>query len=561
MLGTGEIRRAREFFARIRGILGATLSAFRLWLLLVAGLGGFLVLQAYSLDQEGQMRRLFLSQRAGIAARTEQALRASDLERTLQMVKIGEFFASSDRLAKPLREEDSAALIKTAATLASNVLVSLDADEIFLYSRTLKPLFTVSPAPRYPELYDLVLMVADTHLPAARILCSPKLVCVQYVAVPVLYQGADAGVVVIGAGLGYGLEAFARGTNIQLAVERCGPSHDEDAGDDAAARVFLPAANPDLPSGYCYTAHFDTRAEMEALTQTKRHTQQSAAVGVLILSGLLLAAFVIEFQLDRRRRREEEAARTQAAEALAQERADFIEKVSHSFEAERRAIAQDLHDEFGQHLVAIRFDLRALTKHLSGQADIKFLLQHINDHINALHEAIRSLTDKLRPALLDTLGLQGSLESLVAESQKAMPDCDISFAAQPAPLGLPFSSCLDDSCQVALYRIAQEGLTNAVKYSGASRIEVELRAHCAKSSVELDIRDNGVGFNPRSMGRGVGLAGMRDRVTALGGSLAVHTVPGKGVYLHVSLPCVQRSFCETREGPVSFIAAPPVGRA
>lgn len=555
MLVTGNIKRAREFFARIRGVLGATLSAFRLWLLLVASLAGFLILQAYSLDQEGQMRRLFLSQRASIAARTEQALRASDLERTQQMVKLGEFFASTERLAKPLYEENSAALIRTAATLVSNVLVSLDADEIFFYSRALKPLFAVSPAPRYAELYDLALIVADTHLPGSRILCDQKMVCVQYVAVPVLYRGEDAGIVLIGSGLGYNLKSFAQGTNIQLAVERCNLGGGEDE-DETAARISLPLANPDLPAGYCYTAHFDTRAELEALTQTKRHTQQSATVGVLILSGLLLVAFVIEFQLERRRLREDAAAKTRAAEALAQERAEFIEKASHSFEAERRAIARDLHDEFGQHLVAIRFDLRAITRHISDRPDIKFLVQHISGHINALHDAIRSLTDRLRPALLDTLGLQGSLESLVAESRKPLPDCDISFVAQPDPLGMPFSSCLDDSCQVALYRLAQEGLTNAVKHSGASKIEVVLCAHCASHSVDLEIRDNGRGFDPQNLGAGVGLRGMQDRATALGGTLTLDTAPGKGAHVRVSLPCVQRSFCAARRESSSLVAAP-----
>lgn len=180
-------------------------------------------------------------------------------------------------------------------------------------------------------------------------------------------------------------------------------------------------------------------------------------------------------------------------------------------EAERRALARELHDEFGQHLTAIRADAAAL---LGPRADVVTAQRSgraIEDTASTLMGLLRSMLERLRPASLDDLGLCVAMEDLVAGFRARNPDMVVS-------LDLPSSVDLDEERAIALYRVAQEALTNVARHAHASRVLVRL---ISDPLVELRVEDDGRGIADHAQMRGFGLLGMRERMDSCGGALEV----------------------------------------
>ena len=194
-----------------------------------------------------------------------------------------------------------------------------------------------------------------------------------------------------------------------------------------------------------------------------------------------------------------------------------------------RRIAYELHDTAGQLLATVHFALDAAERRL-GPASANALVP-VRTRLEEVELELRRLSHELRPTLLDHLGLVPALRELAqgvsTRSGLGIQVHDGTTERLPAPV------------ETALYRIAQEAFTNAIRHSRATRVEVRV-AH-GPAAVHCTITDNGVGFErvtPDSSraGSGLGLAGMAERLSPLGGSMRIETSPGRGVRLDIHIP-------------------------
>lgn len=200
-------------------------------------------------------------------------------------------------------------------------------------------------------------------------------------------------------------------------------------------------------------------------------------------------------------------------------------------EAERRRIARELHDETGQVLTAIRLELGLLARQVEGNVPARDALDRALDLTGRALETIRATVRGLRPAALDDLGLVPAVEAL-AEEFSGRTGVIVDLSAQEPPEDIP------PEVEVALYRIFQEALTNVARHAEARRVRASITVE--KRSVVIVVQDDGRGFDPARITKAgdarAGLAGMRERLLGLGGSLDVTTAPGQGVRLEARMP-------------------------
>jgi two-component system, NarL family, sensor histidine kinase UhpB len=206
------------------------------------------------------------------------------------------------------------------------------------------------------------------------------------------------------------------------------------------------------------------------------------------------------------------------------ERRESSRRTLAALEGERRRIARELHDEIGQRLTGTLL----LLGNLAPDAP-----EGLRPRVRAIQEDLRSTLDEvgvlawqLRPGILDDLGLLRALEALVESVTEQAP-----FRVRAAlPARLP---PLAPETELAVYRIAQEALTNAVRHAGAHSVELELAVD--RDVLTLAVADEGDG-PPRELREGAGIQGMRERAVSIGGTLAVDSGPGPGVRVLLELP-------------------------
>jgi signal transduction histidine kinase len=197
-------------------------------------------------------------------------------------------------------------------------------------------------------------------------------------------------------------------------------------------------------------------------------------------------------------------------------------------EDERGHLARELHDELGALLTAAKLDVARLKSRLGAQPtpEVSQRLQHLTDALNSGIALKRRIIEDLRPSSLSNLGLTASLEILAREFSERS-GIEISTGLEQVNL--------DESCQLTVYRLVQESLTNVGKYAEAKQVEISVRDFA--NHVEVEIKDDGKGFNVREIRPSThGLAGMRHRVEAAGGRLTVSSTPGKGTRISAALP-------------------------
>ncbi|WP_127475975.1 PAS domain-containing sensor histidine kinase [Sulfurivermis fontis] len=201
-------------------------------------------------------------------------------------------------------------------------------------------------------------------------------------------------------------------------------------------------------------------------------------------------------------------------------------------EEERANLARELHDELGQSLTAIRAEAECV---LQLNRDRSALISECASSINAVagqvYVTVRGMMRRLRPSLLDDLGLVAALEELLQQWHGHHPEVVLESSLS-APPSLP------QTVELTAYRIAQEALTNISKHAAASRVTVSLRP--AAGRLELCVRDDGVGIDKRAADRGFGLLGMRERALVVGGEFHVSTGPGTGTTVRAVLPLTER---------------------
>ncbi|MBK5095894.1 MAG: hypothetical protein JJE32_09485, partial [Deltaproteobacteria bacterium] len=198
-------------------------------------------------------------------------------------------------------------------------------------------------------------------------------------------------------------------------------------------------------------------------------------------------------------------------------------------EKERAAVSRELHDELGQVLTALRIDAGWLRDRLGGTdgkaAERALMMGTLID--NAIDE-VRGIATRLRPGVLDDLGLVDALEWFSMDFEKRTGIL-CAFAHRDVP-------DVNDTVATAAYRIAQETFTNAVRHSSATRVDVSLTAE--DGLLSLSVADNGRGFDTKNLldSRGLGVAGMRERAALIGGTLEIHSRPGKGTRVVLDVP-------------------------
>jgi PAS domain S-box-containing protein len=203
-----------------------------------------------------------------------------------------------------------------------------------------------------------------------------------------------------------------------------------------------------------------------------------------------------------------------------------------SQEKERTAIARELHDELGQVLTALRMDAVWMQERLKGNdPNIAERTLTMCDLIDKTIKDVRSIAIRLRPGVLDDLGLVDALEWLTSDFEnRSGITCVFENSDVPE---------LNETVSTAAYRICQEAMTNVARYAEASRVSVVLKAE--DNILSLSVRDDGKGFNTEGLSEfeGVGIAGMRERATLAGGSLEVMSEEGKGCHVLFKVPIRQ----------------------
>lgn len=202
-------------------------------------------------------------------------------------------------------------------------------------------------------------------------------------------------------------------------------------------------------------------------------------------------------------------------------------------EEERKSLARDLHDELGQYLTAIRTDAAALLEMSKTRfPEAREGAQAIVDVTLQVMHIIGAILQRLRPEVLDQLGLRPSLIELIATWRQRNQNVSC-ILKLPENINTP-----DEQVSLTAYRVVQECLTNVARHAQARRVEIELRLFRdgrLGKCLEINVSDDGTGFDPETP-EGFGLCGMRERVEGLGGTLAVDSAPQAGTRIRAILP-------------------------
>lgn len=258
-------------------------------------------------------------------------------------------------------------------------------------------------------------------------------------------------------------------------------------------------------------------------TETKLHAEELQQARDALESRVIERTSELETALNRL---QEE---TGEREKIENERRDLLQRVVHLQEAERARVSRELHDNLGQHMVAVLLHLDTFQRRLSQSGseaagyDLNELRKVVNDLIRATHRQ----SWELRPAELDELGLEVAIENYL-QQWTANTGIPVDFQASNAD-AVP----LEAEVMIALYRVVQEALTNVARHAKATLVEVKLDL---KKPVCVSIRDNGSGFDPHQVKKRLGLLGMQERLEIVGGNLEIDASPGRGTRIRARVP-------------------------
>jgi signal transduction histidine kinase len=215
---------------------------------------------------------------------------------------------------------------------------------------------------------------------------------------------------------------------------------------------------------------------------------------------------------------------------------ELSRKILDAQENERKRVAQEIHDSIGGSLAAIKFALEEKLESMGQNPSPEGIsLEKIISHVDEAINESRRISVNLRPSLLDDLGLLATLSWFCREFGKLYPDIQIEKQLDVDEDEIP------EMLKVVIYRVLQEAMNNVAKHSDAKRVRLHLvKRH---DRIELDVADNGCGFDPAekfseklTVG-GFGLSGMRDRTFLCDGRFEIASEKGKGTTVHISLPC------------------------
>ena len=246
-------------------------------------------------------------------------------------------------------------------------------------------------------------------------------------------------------------------------------------------------------------------------------------------AALIGAAF--NRMVGRLRQNIETERRAALAESRLSDNRELTRWIERQLEQERRLIAHELHDELGQSVTAMHSMAVSIAQRVRGlDAQAEQAARTIADESSRLYEAMHGIIPRLAPLVLDNFGLADALADLVERTRRSQPGVVIDLQVDLGGVSLPADVAL------ALYRGAQEGMTNALRHGHATHILVELRRD-ADSAVVLTVTDDGRGLpaDPPPSGHH-GLRWLAERTEGLGGTFSIGDCRPKGVELQVRLP-------------------------
>jgi signal transduction histidine kinase len=249
-----------------------------------------------------------------------------------------------------------------------------------------------------------------------------------------------------------------------------------------------------------------------------------SAMALLLAQAALIAGLL--FQKARRRQAEVQLRASDAKLSTSYRRIrDLGARLLNAQETERSRIARELHDDINQQMAILTIDLELL-----GGADPAEAGRLAAGALNRAHgvaKSVHDLSHRLHPAKLRLIGLVAALKSLQHEMSHS--EIAISFVHGDVPSNLP------PDLTLCLFRVVQEGLQNALKYSKAQHVSVHLRR--TSDGLALSVVDDGEGFDvSAAWGKGLGLISMSERLEAMDGALEVRSEPGAGTRLEITVP-------------------------
>lgn len=263
-------------------------------------------------------------------------------------------------------------------------------------------------------------------------------------------------------------------------------------------------------------AQVQARSHVEALT----HARENAETLVAARTRELAAAHddAVKANLDNQR---------------------LIKTMNTLLEQERQHTSREIHDQLNALLVTIRLGLERLQKNIQKMAPPDPRLQETQNQITEILERVtqgyalaRGIIHRLRPEVIDALGLRGALEEMIQSYNRLHTSCQFEYTFS---LDVPD---LGDEANIAIYRIVQEALTNVVKHAHATQVNVsvERQTKNGRDHVSISIEDNGLSFNPQRAVSGIGILSMRERARGLGGELKIMASPQSGTRVHAVIP-------------------------
>lgn len=235
-----------------------------------------------------------------------------------------------------------------------------------------------------------------------------------------------------------------------------------------------------------------------------------------------------------------------AAEKSGEEKRRLLQQVHLIVEDERKSIAIEIHDELNSSLIAARLNSERILAIVAKMStcpeleEIKAKGVAICELVRHLYVSSRNIVRKLRPEMLDMLGLSGAIEEIVRQYNQTHPDCRFFFFSEG-----DFSS-LGSDVSIAAYRLVQEALSNIVKHSKATSASASLLLDVAQQCIHITVTDNGIGFDTTDA-YGMGIVGMRERVVAFGGTIDLVSKPGEHTTYTVMFPLGPRGFVDRRK--------------
>lgn len=211
--------------------------------------------------------------------------------------------------------------------------------------------------------------------------------------------------------------------------------------------------------------------------------------------------------------------------AMVSKEASFFDYLNNAREYERKKIAQDLHDGIAQSVYSLMLETRGLKWLSSEEQGEKF--RRIDQHFSEVLTEIKDMASELRPLALDAFGLVQALEQFIERTSEMTGfEIDMLIEGEEPPI--------TETVRITLYRIIQEAVNNAMKYSGENQMSVKLSFQSEELLIE--IRDQGVGFDWTGREKGFGLANMKERANAIGSELIIYSKPHHGTLIQLQVP-------------------------